>query len=149
MRNGLIAGALATLPMTIVILVSRRFGLFRTLPPEQIARNAADEVGLEELEHNPAFGPIWLVLHEAFGAGCGALYQASAAPLLPPRITGGILYGLAVWAVNYLGIMPALGLFPSIKRAGRRRTAVMIVAHLVYGATLALLSPARRRGARS
>lgn len=148
MRNGLIAGALATLPMTVVILVSRWLGLFRTLPPEQIARNAADEVGLEELEHNPAFGPIWLLLHEAFGTGCGALYQA-VGPLLPPRIAGGILYGLGVWAVNYLGIMPALGLFPAIRRAGRRRTTVMIVAHLVYGAALALLAPARRHDARS
>lgn len=148
MRSGLIAGALATLPMTVVILVSRRLGLFRTVPPEQIARNAADEVGLEELAHDPAFGPIWLFLHEAFGAGCGALYQA-AAPLLPPRLAGGMIYGLAVWAVNYLGVMPALGLFPPPRRAGRRRTAVMIIAHLVYGATLARLAPARRRDARS
>lgn len=143
-QSGLTAGALATGPMTLVVMVSRWLGLFRTPPPEQIAENAAAEVGLDEIVDEPAFEPVWLVLHAGFGAGCGVGYQLLRPHLPVSPIVGGAAYGLLVWAVNYLGVMPALGLFPPPRQAGPRRTLVMIVAHLVYGVTLAQLVPSGR-----
>jgi hypothetical protein len=47
-------------------------------------------------------------------------------------------YGLGVWAVSYLGYLPALGIRKSAKEDTPQRSAMMIVAHLVWGAALAL-----------
>jgi uncharacterized membrane protein YagU involved in acid resistance len=130
--------------MTGVIVVSRWLGLFRTPPPAQIAQTAAREVGVAAIADDAAFGPLWLGLHLAFGAGCGVLYRVllPRCPVFP--LAGGASYGLLLWAVNYLGLMPALGLFPPPRQAGQRRTVVMIVAHLVYGLALAHVSLNRR-----
>ncbi|MBA2518051.1 MAG: DUF1440 domain-containing protein [Chloroflexia bacterium] len=146
-RAGLISGALATAPMTLVLAVSRWLGLFRTAPPEQIAKNAAAEAGLEEVTDDPEFGPIWLGLHVVFGAGSG-LGFGLVRPFLPRSpVAGGAVYGLIVWAVNYVGLMPVLGLFPSPRQAGIRRTVVMIVAHIVYGTVMGVVfSATRKRG---
>jgi uncharacterized membrane protein YagU involved in acid resistance len=136
-KRALLAGAIATVPMTVVIGIGRGLGLFRSIPPRQITAEAADEVGLDEVTTSPAFGPVWLGLHVAFGAVSGVGY-ALVRPFLPAQpVPGGMMYGLGLWAANYLGIMPALGLFPPPAQAGPRRTLVMIVAHLVYGVTLA------------
>lgn len=142
---GLIAGAVAAVPMSLVLLAARWLGLFWTAPPAQIAKNAADEAGLGAVAAKPAFGPVWLGLHVIFGAVCGLGYDMLKPKLPKPPLAGGIVYGLFVWAVNYFGVMPALGLFPPPRLAGSRRTGVMIVAHVVYGAALALLDSARRR----
>ncbi|MDQ3694287.1 MAG: DUF1440 domain-containing protein [Chloroflexota bacterium] len=144
---GLISGALATAPMTLVLVVSRWLGLFRTAPPEQITKNAAAEVGLEEVTDDPEFGPIWLGLHVVFGACSGIGFELVRSFLPRPPVAGGAVYGLIVWAVNYVGLMPVLGLFPSPRQAGRRRTIVMIVAHIVYGMVMGVVfSAARKRG---
>ena len=147
--SGVAAGAVATLPMTLVIVAARQLGLFRTPPPEQIAKNAAKKAGAGDLTGEPAFGPIWLALHVGFDAACGVGYQLLRPGLPKSPLAGGAAYGLFVWAVNYLGLMPMLGLFPRPRQAGARRTVVMIVAHVVYGAGVALLTPedhgARRR----
>jgi hypothetical protein len=144
LRHGLVAGALATLPMTAVIAASRWLGLLRTPPPEQIAQTAAEELGVGAIAEEAAFGPLWLGLHLTFGAGCGVFYRVLLPRVPVGGVAGGASYGLLVWAVNYLGLMPALGLFPAPRQVGRRRTGVMLLAHLVYGAVLALLSPGRR-----
>jgi hypothetical protein len=135
--RALLAGAVATVPMTAVIGIGRGLGLLRTAPPEQITAEAADEVGLGEATTSPLFGPVWLGLHVGFGAVSGVGY-ALIRPRLPVQpARAGVVYGLGVWAANYLGIMPALGLFPRPAQAGPKRTLVMIVAHLVYGVILA------------
>jgi NAD(P)-dependent dehydrogenase (short-subunit alcohol dehydrogenase family) len=49
----------------------------------------------------------------------------------------GLLYGLGVWAVNYAGILPALGLMPPARHDRLGRPTSMLAAHLVFGAALA------------
>ena len=46
------------------------------------------------------------------------------------------LYGLAVWAGSYLGLLPALGIMSPATDHPLRRTALMIAAHLVWGSAL-------------
>jgi hypothetical protein len=60
----------------------------------------------------------------AYKAG---LRDASQAPLV------GLTFGLGVWAVSYLGLMPALGLHESATEHLRRRNLLMIAAHAVWG----------------
>ena len=56
-------------------------------------------------------------------------------------------YGLAVWTTGYLGLLPALGALRPATEHPPRRTALMIAAHVVWGAALGLLADrnARRR----
>ena len=55
-------------------------------------------------------------------------------------------FGLGVWAVSYLGWIPALGLLPPPYRDNPRRAWTTLTAHLVYGAVLgAGLSRRERR----
>jgi uncharacterized membrane protein YagU involved in acid resistance len=50
-----------------------------------------------------------------------------------------LAYGLAVWGVSYINLMPNLRLYPPVRDDRLSRTAVMIAAHVVYGVSLAVL----------
>lgn len=135
--RGSMAGAAATVPMTLVIEAGRAAGWVRTPPPEQITANVAKRAGEEPSRQNPAFQAAWLAAHLGYGAACGALY-ALIRPLLPRSdVATGLLFGGAVWTVSYLGVLPALELFPPAQDDSPRRQAVMIAAHAVYGISLA------------
>lgn len=132
---GALAGLLATFPMTAVMQ-----GLHRRLPPDEryplppreitgeLARRAGVDDSLSEDERVAATH----LLHYGYGAAAGALY-----PLLAPRgdpLVHGAAYGVAVWAASYLGWIPALRILRPATRHPARRNALMIAAHLVWGA---------------
>ena len=140
--NGLIrgplAGAAATVPMTGVIYAAKASNLLYTPPPKQIAARAESKSGATP-QTQQGFDVSWLAAHFGFGAAMGLAYQA-AKPLLPgPPWLGGMLFGTGVWAVNYLKVLPSLGLYPPPEQDRDARTATMVAAHLVYGAALAAI----------
>ncbi len=135
--RGAVAGVVATLPMTLLILAGRAAGLLRTPPPAEMAKNLAHRADGEEALRSPIFQAGWLAGHVAIGAACGTAY-ALARPILPAsRTANGLAYGGAVWSLGYLGLMPALHLYPWPDEDSRSRMAVMIAAHAVYGIALA------------
>ena len=73
--------------------------------------------------------------HFGYGAACGALYGALAANRRVPHVAAGVGFGLAVWAGSYLGWLPAAGILRPATEHPPRRTALMIAAHVVWGAT--------------
>jgi putative membrane protein len=135
-RGGL-AGLLATIPMTLVIALGRVAGWLHTPPPQTItARIAQRTTEAHPPRQSPGFQIVWLAAHHAYGAAGGALF-AVLRPLLPRSdLAAGLLFGGAVWGVSYLGVMPALKLFPPAQDDSWRRQAVMIAAHAVYGTVL-------------
>jgi len=57
---------------------------------------------------------------------------------LPQRRQGtGAGYGVAVWALSYLGWIPALNVLKPATQHPPRRDLLMIAAHLVWGTALA------------
>jgi len=134
--TGLMAGTIATVPMTLVMA-----GLFRLLPrreqyplpPREITEHVAEKAGVDEhLDESKRTGLTWLA-HFAYGAVCGAIY-APLTKLVPvPHVWWGVLFGLFVWLISYLGLLPALGLFPRVTKQPARRNALMIAAHIVWG----------------
>jgi hypothetical protein len=134
---GAIAGLTATVPMSIVIAIGRWARMLWTPPPKQIAGSAAKRAGVDPDPSSEAFTVSWIAAHFGYGAACGAAY-ALVKPVLPssPPIAG-LLFGGAVWGVSYLGIMPALGLYPWPKDDSKSRVAVMIAAHAVFGVVTA------------
>ncbi|RYG26565.1 DUF1440 domain-containing protein [bacterium] len=143
------AGLLATIPMTLFMRLAKR-ALPRherhPLPPRTVTKNVARAAGapIDNLPDAYQAGTS-LAAHLAFGAGAGAVYGAVAERTdLDPAVEG-MGFGLLVWASAYLGILPAAGLLPSAKDHPPRRTALMIAAHLVYGAALGHLARTLRR----
>lgn len=139
---GAIAGLLATVPMTAVMIVGKRLLPKRSqhpLPPVQITQNALRAVRVEDEVSRAEEIALAAVNHFGFGASTGAIYGA----LRPPRsiadaMTSGCVYGLGVWSCSYLGWLPATGLYRSAVTDTPERNTLMIMAHLVWGASLGL-----------
>ncbi|MDB5323047.1 MAG: hypothetical protein JWN40_4678 [Phycisphaerales bacterium] len=153
LTTGLLSGLAATLPMTAVMEILHRALPAQErypLPPRQITQRLTRKVGVEqELDESSKTG-LTLVSHFAYGAAAGGVYAEVAGQLrqplrqipLPPAAraaAAGTLYGLLVWTVSYLGLLPAAGILAPATRHPARRNALMIVAHVIWGATLGLL----------
>lgn len=139
--RGGIAGVAATGTMSCAMWLGTQAGLLHTPPPKQITKRAQRKVGINP-HALPAetFTASWFAAHLAYGTLSGAAY-ALLRPLLPgSNLASGLLYGGAVWAVNYLGLLPALGLFEPPDEHAQSQTAVMLAAHAVYGVTLAAVN---------
>lgn len=142
---GALAGVVGTTAMSVPIFLAREFGVIGQAPPKEIARNAALETGTRQHMTHQEFSVGWLLAHLGYGAGSGLVFALVRRflPLNSPIL--GAVYGSILWAVSYLGVMPALGLYPLQQGAARRVVAVMLPAHWIYGAVageaLDLLGP--------
>jgi hypothetical protein len=140
--RGAIAGTLATLPMSVLMLAAQRAGWLTEQPPERITavslkRTAGDSPdGL-------ALDALTAVVHLGVGAAAGAVYGAMVEPLRPERVppaAWGAIYGSLFWALSYVALLPALGLMPPPARDERRRPPVMLASHCVFGGVLGVLT---------
>jgi hypothetical protein len=120
------------------------------LPPRLIAENAADHAGFELPQSEARKMALTLLAHFGYGAAMGAVYGLRPRPALPRRTStagaDGALFGLVVWDVSYLGLLPAIGLLSPATMHPWRRNTLMIVAHLVWGLTLGVTGLALRSG---
>jgi uncharacterized membrane protein YagU involved in acid resistance len=140
--SGPVAGLTATVPMTWVMdALNRRLPPEERypLPPREITSEVTKQAGvrhqLEEGDHQN----LTLAAHFAYGAAAATLYAALAPALPRAPLATGMAYGLAVWAGSYLGLLPALGILRPATEHPPRRTALMIAAHLVWGAANGLI----------
>jgi hypothetical protein len=130
--KGVLAGICGTIAMTAVMrrLHRRLPSRYRyPLPPREIMEKivpAASESDLRQLT---------TLSHFEFGAAAGALFA-----LVAPRRGGaaGMAYGAGVWAASYLGWIPGARILTPATHHPRERNALMIAAHLVWGAVMAL-----------
>jgi len=130
------AGLLATFPMTLWMLAGDRLLPHQKeerLPPEEITKNIADTTGLEAVKnHKPTREAVSTINHYMVGA-------AAALPFLllgKPSVGKGVFYGFLVWFGNYAGILPNLHLYPPATQKSARMNTLMLVAHLIWGASL-------------
>jgi uncharacterized membrane protein YagU involved in acid resistance len=145
---GALAGFAATLPMSMVMLklhndlpAHERY----PLPPHEITENLTAKMGVREQMPEQEESKLAVLLHFAFGTAAGALYAVTQARLPIPPLANGISYGLALWAANYLGLIPAVGLLSPATQHPPRRTALMIFAHIVWGASASAIIRACER----
>jgi uncharacterized membrane protein YagU involved in acid resistance len=135
---GGIAGFVGTLAMTAAM--SR---LHRMLPakerypltPREIVDALAHQDEAEPALSETAALDTTTAAHFAYGAATGALLGAANPKVGPAE---GALAGVAVWAASYLGWIPGVGILKPATDHPRRRNALMIGAHLVWGATTAI-----------
>jgi hypothetical protein len=131
-------GVIATGAMSAVMIAGDRLGMMGEQPPVAIARTALREAGVDRRAGLASV--VAPVAHLAFGAA-GAMAYGLLRQLVPrvSRISLGVAFGLAVWAVSYEGWIPALRILPPAEDDRRGRPAVMVVAHVVYGLVLGWL----------
>jgi uncharacterized membrane protein YagU involved in acid resistance len=140
---GGMAGLVATVPMTVAMeAMHRRLPAPQRypLPPRRIAMRAAGKAGVREHLGEPGRRAVTMASHFGYGAAVGSLFGAFA-PRDPVRgAAAGAGFGLLVWTVSYLGVMPALDLHPPATKEPPGRNGLMIAAHLVWGAALGALA---------
>jgi hypothetical protein len=138
------AGFLATVPMSAVMLVGHRWLPWRQrdpLPPQQINDELLESANLDDDLSRQERAGLAVANHFAYGAAMGSLYgglTSAASPSSP--VISGIAYGLSVWAGSYLGLVAALGLYRSATEEPGGRNTLMIAAHVVWGASLGILT---------
>jgi putative membrane protein len=135
--------------MTLFMEVARAHlppGQQHPLPPRHVTMRAAEAVDLHDDLTEPQKQAATGIAHFGYGTGAGALYGALAPALPFGAILNGVAYGLGVWAGSYLGLLPALRLHPPATEEPPGRNAVMIGAHVVWGAALGLITDALAGG---
>lgn len=146
---GALAGFTATLPMTAVMqsLHSQLPNAERyPLPPQRITTHVARAVGVESHVHHPNEWEYKTnVLHYGYGTSSGVAYGIVEPHLPGPTIVKGVAFGIGVWAVSYLALLPAVGAHRSATREPAARNAVMLLAHVVWGAATATIFERIRR----
>lgn len=141
---GAVAGVAATVPMTVAMELMHKALPEREkypLPPRTITMKAAEAVDVKDEMNETERTTLTLVSHFAYGATCGALYAPLKRRILLAPPIAGACYGLAVWIGSYLGLLPALGVLKPATEHPVRRTALMIAAHLIWGAVLGATLP--------
>jgi uncharacterized membrane protein YagU involved in acid resistance len=139
---GSLAGLTATAPMTLVMEAMHGALPAREqypLPPREITDELTQQTGLRGELSEEAQRGLTLAAHFGYGAACGALYAPVARALSLPPVAGGVAYGLGVWTVSYLGLLPAAGILRPATEHPARRNALMIAAHVVWGACAGVL----------
>ncbi len=133
---GLVAGFAATVPMTVAMELMFR-GLPRRerypLPPRRITDRLIGAAGLEGELDESRRRELALLSHFAYGAAAGAAYAPIAERMRCGPVASGVLYGLGVWTVSYLGWLPAAGILGPATRHPARRNALMIAGHIIWG----------------
>ena len=137
--SGLAAGFAATIPMTLAMVwIWKRLPREEqyALPPQEIVTVFADKadlpVPITSGQHLAATG----LSHFGFGAVTGAVYALYEDRLDAPPVVKGMAFALLVWGTSYLIVWPTLNVLKSAVRHPARRNAMMIAAHLAWGATL-------------
>lgn len=139
--RGAVAGLVATGAMSVVMLaLNKKMG---EQPPDAIATAAARAVGANPSEDEADV--LASVAHAGFGVVSGAAY--ALLPRLGPPSLRGVVVALGIWAGSYQGWVPALGILPKASHDKPGRPAVMIAAHVVFGAVLGTLEDRLRRRA--
>lgn len=141
LSRGLLAGCAATVPMTVFMIAARRLlpeNQRYSLPPYQITMRAADAVGVaQDMDKPQRIGATWLG-HLGYGSAMGGVYACTAEKVSAPPLAKGVIYGLLVWAIGYLGWLPLAGILNMPDEQSTRRNILMIAAHVIWGATLGL-----------
>jgi len=134
---GALGGLVATGPMSVAMILLHR-QLPRKdrhpLPPREISVKAAHKV-THDLDGQTK-SLLTVANHFAYGAAAGTVYSLTTGAAPGHAVRKGVLFGLAVWAVSYLGILPGLGVLKPATQISAPRNALMIAVHLVWGLCL-------------
>ena len=148
--RGAIGGLAGTVVMSAAMAASRLTGTMRgEVPPRKVGGNFEEAVGIRDDLSREEFEASWVAQHLAYGTAGGVAYALLERKFGSPRPeVAGPLFGVALWAFGYAGWLPAAGLYPAPTEDKPGRMGPMILHHLVYGATTAIVARSLSRPGR-
>ena len=137
---GAVAGTVATVAMSTLMLTAQRAGFLGEQPPRKLSDAVLDAVSNGRAdERTRRLGTS--IVHLGIGATAAALHQGGrrlAGRPKPAAIWGGG-FGAVFWALNYGFVAPTLGIMPPPDRDRPGRAPVMLAANVVWGAVSAVV----------
>jgi hypothetical protein len=134
LMRGAAGGLAGTAAHTAVMLAARSLGLGGKLPPQAITDRMLGHLGMHP-KHETRVA-LAAAQHVGFGMTTGALFGLAAPRSRARSILAGAGYGLAVWLASYEGWVPSIGALPRARHDRPDRQAMMIAAHVAFGAVL-------------
>ena len=130
---GAVAGAAATFVMQGMMMASGKL-IPGSHPP---IKKDPGEFMVEKVPLPESLKPLGAnTLRLGYGMTSGVLYAALRPRRSMPLFDGALL-GVAVWAVGYLGWLPAADLMPPITEQEPQQIVVPIVEHALFGVAVA------------
>ena len=130
--EGVVGGLVATAVMSAQMVAAPSTERIGTPPPRRIADALFPDRPTRERRIAAT------VIHLAIGASSGVVYRA-VVNRRRGGVVSGALFGVAIWAVGYELLAPALGVLPPAHRDRPERRTALIEAHLIFGAILGAL----------
>jgi hypothetical protein len=144
--RGFAAGLVATTTMSATMLALQKLGLLGRMPPRLLTERTLARFGLHRKTSRTARKALTALNHFGFGGTMGALFEIGRGTIAARRGTAGarglllgsgLAFGTLVWAASYAGWIPAVGLMQRPSRDRPFRPTSMVLAHGVFGGTLA------------
>lgn len=115
-----------------------------TPAPQKVVRWAQNQADHPQALTGGSKTAASLAAHLAYSAATGALYGL-ARPALPPlralpTPAAGVAFGLAVWAVSFEGMLPALGVMKRTTQHPPKRWPAPMMGHAMFGAVTGLVA---------
>ena len=139
----MVAGCIATLPMTVFLLGIQRIlpGWQRyTLPPEEVTKELAQRVHMQHYLDKKRLLASSIVFHFGYGTAMGGLYGLLMRQIRLSSFLKGVLFGLTIWAASYLGWMPLAHISVAAPREPLQRNLMMITGHIIWGSATGTLA---------
>jgi hypothetical protein len=138
MVRGAIAGFVGAVAMFPLMFTMKRLGLTREVFPKQVEEELTRRAGLPELARGRVSDILAYTAHLAYGALLGGFFGGLRYVVSAPTFPFAQLFGLATYAVGFLGWVPALGILPPIWRQREPIGVMRIMAHIYYGTVVSL-----------
>ncbi|HEV7167864.1 MAG TPA: DUF6789 family protein [Micrococcaceae bacterium] len=131
--QGAAGGLAATAVMSIGLGIADELGVMNHQPPMKIVKHFLPVLDKNETEAAAS------TAHVGYGVSAGMVYGALVRPAWRNAFTG-VGYGLLIWFISYEGWLPAFGILPPAHRDKPGRAGTMLGAHILYGASLGIVS---------
>jgi uncharacterized membrane protein YagU involved in acid resistance len=130
--------------------LAQALALAQSPGPEGLAEQFAFKVaaGIFGQDIGPRVRLAGRLVHLAYGAAWGMLYGLLQATYRRPPAASGATYGLVVWLVGPVFLVPAMRLMGKPSEEPAARSVALIAGHLVYGVALATAFEALQRQTR-
>ena len=144
LTQGALAGMAATLPMTLSMATIRHFSVDgkEPLQMEQVAKGVAKKLKIYRAMDESEKDTFTWISHFGFGAAAGAFFPLLAGNTEKNPLVKGGTFGMAVWGMSYIGILPKIGIMRFPTREPTHMVIEEIASHLVWGAALGLIAKA-------
>lgn len=117
------------------------------LPPSILTEEVLEKINLDQNYSSELQEELTMFSHFGYGVLGGVTYAALCSESKMNPLAKGTIFGLAVFAGSYYGLIPGLNLRPTGKQMTAERNAMMLGAHVIWGGALGYAEKElRRRG---